>query len=89
MSTVLTARHTNLPVWAGARPDVSLGHFAWLTPWSLWIKCSVRHSFRQRQGRPKARTTSGDKSSRKKESQFLELIDSVTASVPANYTRNR
>jgi hypothetical protein len=66
-----------------------LGHFAWLTPWSLWINWSVRHSFRQRPDRPKARTISGDKSSRKKASRFLEPIGSITASVPADYARNR
>jgi hypothetical protein len=89
MSTVWSAQHMMLPVCSGARPELSSGHFAWLTPWSLWIKRSVRHSFRRRQDRPKAHTPSGDKSSRKTESQFLELIGLVAASVLADYARNR
>jgi hypothetical protein len=87
----LNAQHTMLAVWAGGRPNLSLGHFAWLTPWSLRVKCVVRPGFRRRPIRPQTRicTSCGDRGSWRDESQFLELFGSIVASVPADYTRNR
>jgi len=45
MATVLSAQHTMLPVWAGGRPELSLGHFAWLTPSSLQVNASCGTAF--------------------------------------------
>jgi hypothetical protein len=39
MSTALSVQQMNLPVWVGVHSGLSLGHFAWLTPWQLRVKC--------------------------------------------------
>ena len=83
------------PIWGGAYSSLFLGHSAWLIHSFVMLGeiCPVRQDGKQGERnlrRPCSYPTCAIRSGKlflRKRSRFLELIGSLVAAVPADYTR--